>query len=549
MERCPLLYEWHRKQYVGAAHGLAGIYYMLMQLVTETMEDCELIKRYRLNREGIKLVELVRDAITSPTNRNNPISPEIKCLATLRYLATGKMQLCNADDLGISQPSFIRFPLDNQQLHRIKANFMAIAGMPGVVGAIDGTHIKIIAPSKDEDVFVNRKKVHSINTQIVFDATFYILDVVAKWPGSTHDSCILMESGLRQDVALDTLSQSTTGSTVKRELSRKAKLSIYQSIYVPALTYGHELWVMTERTRSRVQAAEMSFLRRVAGLSLRDRVRSLVIREELGVDPLLLRVERSQMRWLGHLVRMPPGRLPGEVFRARPTGRRPRGRPSTRWRDYSTQKYTKCCGEMNWADETSISCPARRNTPQPERAYSDYCMRHSPQPPGARVDADLLSDVVRPSVDYVRHKRFRSGNYPSSLSNESDRLIHWCHGAPGVVPMLLMAYKVFKEDKYLKDAVDCGEVIWQRGLLRKGYGICHGTAGNGYAFLSLYRLTQDKKYLYRACKFAEWCLEYGTHGCRIPDRPYSLFEGMAGAIHYLSEMAMPGDSCFPAFEL
>ncbi|KAK0155354.1 DNA-directed RNA polymerase II subunit RPB1 [Merluccius polli] len=100
---------------------------------------------------------------------------------------------------------------------------------------------------------------------------------------------------------------------VKRELSRKAKLSIYQSIYVPALTYGHELWVMTERTRSRVQAAEMSFLRRVAGLSLRDRVRSSVIREELGVDPLLLRVERSQMRWLGHLVRMPPGRLPGHV--------------------------------------------------------------------------------------------------------------------------------------------------------------------------------------------------------------------------------------------
>ena len=69
-------------------------------------------------------------------------------------------------------------------------------------------------------------------------------------------------------------------------------------------------------------------------LSLRDRVRSSVIQEELGVDPLLLCVERSQMRWLRHLVRMPPGRLPGEVFRARPTGRRPRGRPRTRWRDY-----------------------------------------------------------------------------------------------------------------------------------------------------------------------------------------------------------------------
>ncbi|TWW69209.1 hypothetical protein D4764_18G0000150 [Takifugu flavidus] len=69
-------------------------------------------------------------------------------------------------------------------------------------------------------------------------------------------------------------------------------------------------------------------------MSFRDRVRSSAIREELGVEPLLLRVERSQMRWLGHLVRMPPGRLPGEVFRACPSGRRPPGRPRTRWRDY-----------------------------------------------------------------------------------------------------------------------------------------------------------------------------------------------------------------------
>ena len=32
---------------------------------------------------------------------------------------------------------------------------------------------------------------------------------------------------------------------VKKELSQKAKLSIYQSIYVPTLTYGHKLWVVT----------------------------------------------------------------------------------------------------------------------------------------------------------------------------------------------------------------------------------------------------------------------------------------------------------------
>ena len=58
---------------------------------------------------------------------------------------------------------------------------------------------------------------------------------------------------------------------VKRELSRKVRLSIYLSSYVPILTYGHELRVMTERIRSRMQVAEVSFLRRVALGSSRRR--------------------------------------------------------------------------------------------------------------------------------------------------------------------------------------------------------------------------------------------------------------------------------------
>ena len=58
---------------------------------------------------------------------------------------------------------------------------------------------------------------------------------------------------------------------VKKELSRKAKLSIYRSIYIPTLTYGHKLGVVTESMRSQIQAAEMSCLWRVAGLSLRDK--------------------------------------------------------------------------------------------------------------------------------------------------------------------------------------------------------------------------------------------------------------------------------------
>lgn len=47
-----------------------------------------------------------------------------------------------------------------------------------------------------------------------------------------------------------------------------------ESIYAPTLTYGHELRVVTERVRLLIQGTEISFLRKVAGLSFRVRVRS-----------------------------------------------------------------------------------------------------------------------------------------------------------------------------------------------------------------------------------------------------------------------------------
>lgn len=59
---------------------------------------------------------------------------------------------------------------------------------------------------------------------------------------------------------------------------------IYRFVCVPALTSHHEIWIMTERTRSHIQAAEINFLHRVAGLSLRERVRNSVIQGKLELE-------------------------------------------------------------------------------------------------------------------------------------------------------------------------------------------------------------------------------------------------------------------------
>ena len=161
-----------------------------------------------------------------------------------------------------------------------------------------------------------------------------------------------------------------------------------------------------------------------------------------------------------------------------------------------------------------------------------------------------IQNLVKPSIDYLMAMKFPSGNYPSSVGSATgDKLVHWCHGAPGWIHMFIAAYQTFGEAKYLEAAASCTDVVWSRGILKKGYGICHGVAGNAYAFLAMYRLTGDQKYLYRAVKFAEWCLDYGKHGCRLADRPLSLFEGIAGTIFFLVDILNPMNSRFPAFEL
>lgn len=49
---------------------------------------------------------------------------------------------------------------------------------------------------------------------------------------------------------------------------------------------------------------------------------------------------------------------------------------------------------------------------------------------------------MKPSLYYLQRLQFSSGNFPSSTGNPSDKLIQWCHGAPGISILFCLAYKV-----------------------------------------------------------------------------------------------------------
>ena len=72
-----------------------------------------------------------------------------------------------------------------------------------------------------------------------------------------------------------------------------------------------------------------------------------------------------------------------------------------------------------------------------------------------------------------------------------------------------------------------------------GSGICHGTAGNAYAFLAAYKSTSNMHYLHKALVFTRIIIRLGANDCcSRADRPTSLFEGLAGVVQYMLDVKM-----------
>ena len=96
---------------------------------------------------------------------------------------------------------FIRMPITESELHDASRDFYAVARFPRTIGAIDCTHIKIQSPGGNQaENYRNRKSWFSLNVQTVCSADLKILNVVARWPGASHDQHIFNNSTLKMQL-------------------------------------------------------------------------------------------------------------------------------------------------------------------------------------------------------------------------------------------------------------------------------------------------------------------------------------------------------------
>ena len=119
--------------------------------------------------------------------------------------------------------------------------------------------------------------------------------------------------------------------------------------------------------------------------------------------------------------------------------------------------------------------------------------------------------------------------------------VQWCHGAPGIVSTVGDLIPIDL-------ATAGGELSWCAGPLRKGPGLCHGTAGNGFAFLRLHELTGERLWLERARRFAMHAIEQVSEAREaLGRRRYTLWTGDVGVALYLSA-CLEGRAAFPTID-
>ena len=181
----------------------------------EEYDDEAFRLRFRLRKDSVSdLVKILAKDLEHQTRRGLLLTPMQQVLIALRFYATGTFQRVIGDLFGVSvfaacrvihkvsraiakqKRQFLSIP---GNLADVKRKFYDVGHFPGVIGAIDCTHVRVICPNKENAMaFVNRKQFYSINVQAVCDSDAFITNIVARWPGSTHNSRIFENSNIAE---------------------------------------------------------------------------------------------------------------------------------------------------------------------------------------------------------------------------------------------------------------------------------------------------------------------------------------------------------------
>lgn len=131
---------------------------------------------------------------------------------------------------------------------------------------------------------------------------------------------------------------------------------------------------------------------------------------------------------------------------------------------------------------------------------------------------------------------------------DREPIVQYCHGAPGMI-IALANLPAGVNDDFDAVMLKGGELIWHAGPLKKGSNLCHGTGGNGYAFLKLFERTGNELWLDRARRFAMHAIEQYELSKQLYQQPrFPLWTGDPGLAVYLWD-CIQAQAKFPTIDI
>ena len=122
------------------------------------------------------------------------------------------------------------------------------------------------------------------------------------------------------------------GMLWSKDIRKERQLNISNALIKNSLLYDSETWRLTENNKRRVEATEMDALRRSSGISRKERIRNVTIRQQIGIEETIIKeTEQNQLTWYGHVQRRVERRLPKIALKWMPKQKRARGRPKKNW--------------------------------------------------------------------------------------------------------------------------------------------------------------------------------------------------------------------------
>ena len=117
-------------------------------------------------------------------------------------------------------------------------------------------------------------------------------------------------------------------------LTRSTKSLVYRTCVLSTLLYGGETWSTYSLQEKKLNTFHLRCLRRILGIRWQDKVSNAEVLQRTGCQDIRITLSNRRLSWLGHVNRMPEGRLPQDIlYGSLASGQRPAGRPKLRYVD------------------------------------------------------------------------------------------------------------------------------------------------------------------------------------------------------------------------